>query len=135
MAKVVKVTVENKTQRTEVQCDFFAGIMQSDTSSGRACEMLIGGTTDLDGLFATLRMLKKLEDKIFELIPMPRELAEIGLKLDEQLHKVTESETPIPPNVKVTLFPELVKLLNLPDDQADFLEEILKQFGPAGDES
>ena len=78
-------------------------------------------------------MVKKLEEKIYELIPVPKELTEMLLILDGHLHELKEAEAPVPSDSQITVSPGLAKLLEQAVGKEDFIKELLRRLGPSDD--
>lgn len=87
MLKTTKVTVASGLMRKEFDCDFFAGLGIMQNPSGSNCDYLIAGTTDIDGIITALRMLKNLEDQLYDLLPVPRKLVEPLMAAEDALRK------------------------------------------------
>ena len=92
MKATTRVTVENGSMKKELGCDLFVGMMISEESAGNNCEQLIAGVTNIEGIFSAIRMLKQLEDHLYEILPIPRELAELKLAMEESLQKAMEKK-------------------------------------------
>jgi len=92
MKKITKIVVESGSMKKEVNCEFFVGMMISEESTGYSCDQLIAGVTNPDGIFSAIRMLKQLEDRLYEILPIPRELAELKLDMEESLQKAMEEK-------------------------------------------
>jgi len=87
MKTTTRVTVENGSMKKELGCDLFVGMMISEESAGHNCEQLIAGVTGPEGIFSAIRMLRQLENHLYEALPIPRELAELKLAMEESLQK------------------------------------------------
>lgn len=92
MQKTTKVSVEYGSLKKELNCELFVGLSISQEPTGHACEQLIAGTSNMEGVFSAIRMLKKLEDQLYEILPVPRELAELKLTMEESLQKAVEKK-------------------------------------------
>lgn len=92
MLKKTNVTIANGPMRKEFDCEFFVGLalMDNPEGEGYGCEQLIAGVTDLDGVFTAIRMLKHLEDRLYELLPVSRELAEALISVEASLQEAIE---------------------------------------------
>jgi len=93
MKKTTKVVVENGSMKKAVNCELFVGMMISEESTGYSCDQLIAGVTSPNSIFSAIRMLKQLEDHLYEILPVPRELAELKLNMEESLQKTMEKKS------------------------------------------
>jgi len=80
MEKPVKALIECGPEKMEHNCDLFASIMLTDIGDGFGCDFLIVGTMNTTGMIQAIRALKQLEDQLYKMLPLPRELSEAIVK-------------------------------------------------------
>jgi hypothetical protein len=84
MEQITKVTIENGSLHKSLDGELFVGMSLTKKSGGFGSEQIIAGGTSMEGMLSAIRMLRLLEDQLFELLPIPRPLAEIIIREDEK---------------------------------------------------
>lgn len=92
MKKTTTITVNSGSMKKEIHGDLFVGMMISEESAGHNCEQLIAGVSGIEGIFSAIRMLKQLENQLYEILPVSRNLAELKLAMEESLKNDVEEK-------------------------------------------
>lgn len=137
MSNVTTVTVTSGLMKKEFTCDLFVGMTISKNTRGNACEQLIAGNTNVEGILSVIRMLKRLEDQLYAILPTPKELLKLGLEAEEMVQAMKEKDSLRPqPYGKSSdkLRSALDDFLDSLSEDDDFLKRLFLKEDPSGQE-
>ena len=93
MDEVIKVIVSNGEKHKETECEFFVGLMMSHDEKGFSADHITAGSTTADGVITAIRMIRKMEKLLFGLLPVPREIIEIALKVEDEMNELSSKNS------------------------------------------
>lgn len=85
--KKVKISIEHGNSKTETDSDLVAGLILKDEPTGYSCQHYIIGATSPEGILNAIKAMLQITDHLYDMLPIPKQLAEQLLKVDHSLHQ------------------------------------------------